>query len=469
MKTIIKLSTIVFLLAACAKTEEVIVNDQVVERDVTIVSVEDALARLDDFLSDAKLKSSDDGNVRLTSSIIPYYGDKTITKSGERIPEAYLVNFENEAGFAVLGANSAVAPIIAVVEEGNTTWDNIMSPQVSEIDEQYETVLENQLLGSGIPHEKLVSMCIKGALYGQGGYEAAETKTGYDIEILPLLGHSYDFMQHHTYCHKDNNKFVPCGCAAVGIAIVFSYIKPTRLVVDTELLSYNNLNIRDGNGTLFQFNDGTDIYINVQDYFTNSSAIPSALSNTQWINILTKIDPTIVNSHETPLVYPNSSFFRTEHKITSGIFYQLDCIIKNWDATGTMPDALMQGLTDLRFTNVNKLRERGLSAGQINTIINMLNDNKPVLMCGWSLGSLSKSHYWVADGIRQSDSETLIHCNWGWGGYLNGWFSSDCLRNGPEESEDNIWNNILVFSYDKPSMAPATYLNDFYSEHRVTY
>ena len=32
-------------------------------------------------------------------------------------------------------------------------------------------------------------------------------------------------------------------------------------------------------------------------------------------------------------------------------------------------------------------------------------------MCGWSLGSLSESHYWVVDGIKNENGNTLIHCN----------------------------------------------------------
>ncbi len=474
MKTLIFFTLSLFLCAACSKTEILVTENETCEVAKTIVSVDEALTKLYDFLSDVDLKSTSSSQERVCSSVIPYYGENCITKSEDQEPIAYLINFKDEEGFAVLGANSEIAPIVAVVEKGNTNWDNIMSPKINPSDESFENSLAKDLLGSGTSPNILLSMCVKGALFGHGQDESIQTKSDYTTEILPLLADNYNYSQHRTYCHKNNNKFVSCGCCAVAVSTVMSYIKPTRLVVDTELLSYNNLNTKDGSGILYYFPDGRAVYINVADYFTNSSTIPNTLDNSQLLNLLTKIDSDIINDHGTPTVSNNIQFYRTRYKISSAIYYTLSNIVKKWTGTGTMPNALVNCLEDLRFTNVEKVKENYLTSTQINTIVDMLTANKPVLMCGWSLSSLSNSHYWVVDGIKKDNNETLIHCNWGWGGSSNGWFASDCIRSDSpvtkgDSNSDNEWNNILVFSYDKPSISPSTNFTTFYDEHRVTY
>ena len=129
---------------------------------------------------------------------------------------------------------------------------------------------------------------------------------------------------------------------------------------------------------------------------------------------------------------------------------------------------------DLGYTSVDKTKKKELTSAQITTITNMLKAGKPVLMCGWSLGSLSESHYWVVDGIKNENGNTLIHCNWGRSGSSNGWFASDCIRSDAPVSTkssdaNNGWNNIIVFSYNMSSTTPSRTINEFYNEHRATY
>lgn len=464
------LATMLCIVASCSKTETRLNEEKVVSNHITIVPVEEALMKLDTFLDDVQMKS---GTKISYSSIIPHFSNKYETKSGSSIPDAYLVNFENQEGFAILGANSEVAPIIAVVEDGNTDWESIMSPYETHTEDAIENALEKELLGEGISADKLLSMCVKGALYGEQLEEDTQTKTDYTISILPLLGDDYNFQQHRTYCHKDNNKFVVCGCGSVAASIVLTYFKRSRFVVDHSLLSFDHFNVQDGTGIRYLFPDNRDIYINVSEYFTNGGSIPAMLSDSEMLALITKIDPDIIEDHGTPEIQPNAKFFRTRFKVSSAIYYTFSNIIKNWSGTGTMPNAFVDGLESLGFTNVNKVKERQLTSEQIGTIIDMISNDKPVFMCGWSLGSLSESHYWVVDGIKQNNEETLIHCNWGWGGASNGWFATDCIRTDSpvtrSSNSNNGWNNILTFSYDTPAYSGAKYFTTFYDEHRVTY
>ena len=256
--------------------------------------------------------------------------------------------------------------------------------------------------------------------------------------------------------------------------MIVAYNKYPEMRVDNVSINYANRNTCDGFGIYYRFPDD-GIYVQLSDYFKNSSSIPASLSNDDMISLLKKIDSDITKDHGNPTsITAASTFYRTRYKLISGIYYTLNNIIKNLDGTGTMPAAAVNGLEDLGYTSVDKTKKKELTSAQITTITNMLKAGKPILMCGWSLGSLSESHYWVVDGIKNANGNTLIHCNWGWSGSSNGWFVSDCIRSDSPVSTkssdaNNGWNNIIVFSYNMSSTTPSRTINEFYNEHRATY
>ena len=483
MKTksiIIPFSFIAILLSlhcACSKTvESGLIQNENNTATPGVVSVEDAIKNLNAFLTETQMTKTAGGEERVITSVKPHYSNRSNSNS----PDAYLVNFDGENGFAILGANSDVAPIIAVIEEGNTDWERIMAPDLSSLAKKRTDdadSFEDEFLGEGIPPECLLKMCVVGALYGVGEAEELESTKSYTIDISPLLASNYNFGQNRTYCHKDNDTFVINGCASTAISMIMAYNNYPNLTVDFSALNYSNCSTLNGNGYMYAFSDGTStslVYVQTSDYFTNSSSIPSNLTEAQKLNLITLIDSGVINSHGTPTVYDNQLFYRTRYMLTSAVFYKLDNIIKRWNGTGTMPAAVVDGLEDLGYTNVSKEKKQGLSSGQIATIVSMLSAGKPVLMCGWSLFDLPDSHYWVVDGVRQNSSETLIHCNWGWSGSNNGWFASDCIR--PENpvpynypGTGDAWNNIIVFSYDMAATIPNVVICDFYLSHRATY
>lgn len=471
---LLTLYVVVFLCGSCARNEHLC---DLEISDARVISVDDALQNLNDFLSDVQMEKTKSGGERSVFSVETHYNDYHVTSTGESLPDAYLVNFANEEGFAILGANSAIAPVIAVVEDGNMDWKDILYPHTKsssrDVYNVYSNDLERELLGPGIDPDRLLSFCVQSALMGCHT-ESLETKSAYTTEILPLMGGNHNFGQNVTYCHKNNNKFVTNGCASTAISMVMSYKKFPRMTVDKRLLSFDYYNIKDATGIYYGFSDD-NIYINLQDYFTNSASIPVSLTTQQKLDLLQKIDPDVITDHGTPSVITDVSFYKTRYKVTSAVYYTLNNIIKNWTGTGTMPAAAVNGIEELGFVNVSKNQTRELNSEQIGIITEMLLKNMPVVICGWSLWSLSSSHYWVIDGIKNNSVETLIHCNWGHSGKYNGWFSSDCIRkNSPVEtktsdSSDNEWNNLIVFSYDVDNSNMYKTINVFYDEHRVTY
>lgn len=459
-------------LFSCTKSNPVDVSNLngAAVSEAIVIPVTEALENMAEFLSDTKMTKASGGNDRVIASIETHFSLNKKDVAGNALPDAYLVNFENDEGFAVLGANSDIDPIVAVVENGNTTWDSIINPQ-----ERSLSSFELECPDPGIKPDMLLSMCVRGALYGENTEEDildVDTKS-WTIEILPLTT-SQSFSQQISYCHKSNRGFVTNGCASTAISIIMAYNQYPTFWVDSDRIDYSTCNTLNGAGYKYTFSDGNIIYIQLSDYFTNSGSIPSTLTDTQIKGILTLADPGVINTHGNPTAssYPNNSFYRIRYKLTSGVFYKLSNIIQSWDATGTMPAAVESGLEDLGYTNVSRVKKSSLTSNQISIIVDMLSDGKPVIMCGWSLFNLSNSHYWVVDGIRKNSTNTHIHCNWGWGASYNGWYSSTCIRPDypvPTSQTGNDWGNIIVYSYDMDSYPPVKGNFDFGNNIPVEY
>lgn len=460
---------------SCSPSEKIcnIINQDTIECDVSEVSVDEALHKLEIFLSDAQMTKTKSGIERKVSTIDVHYSTSQMTIDDVPMPDAYLVNFENEEGFAILGANSSIAPIIAVIEEGNTDWNNIFMPLTDYEPLSYasdNSDLRSLILGPGVESELILPLCVESAMKGRSNQQI-NARSSAEV-TTPLLDSTYNFGQNVTYCHKENKKFVTNGCASTAIAMIMAYKKFPRMVVDNNLLNFDNYNTKDAKGIRYRFSDDI-IYLKLDDYFTNSSSIPTALTNQEKLDLLEKIDPTVIDSHGIPSVNDEIDYYRTRYKVTSAVYYTLDNSIRDWDGTGIVPNAVVNGLEDIGFSNVSKKQSRELNSEQIATITNMLLDKKPVLICGWSLWSLKKSHYWVIDGIKTNDDTILIHCNWGDNGKNTGWFASDCIRRDAQvevksSDSDNEWNNLVVFSYDVPGMVYLR-INTFYDEYRITY
>ena len=78
-----------------------------------------------------------------------------------------------------------------------------------------------------------------------------------------------------------------------------------------------------------------------------------------------------------------------------------------------------------------------------NVLKNELDLSKPILFSGFSDSYGNGGHAWNIDGYQGNS----LHCNWGWGGYNNGYFSLPSL-NGFD-----TWQNALI------NIIPETYEN----------
>ena len=100
-------------------------------------------------------------------------------------------------------------------------------------------------------------------------------------------------------------------------------------------------------------------------------------------------------------------------------------------------------------------------------VLKSLENGCPIFISATS--KVINGHAWVIDGYikrfyKQNPdsalkSQTLVHCNWGWGGLCNGYFISGVFKPkdvtisdnlGTTESEDKYWSLINYITYDKP-------------------
>lgn len=133
---------------ACTANNEIdnISNTNDNQGEVVNYTVDEALKTLNDFLdkTDGQTRS---GHRRGIESIETYTGESSETRAIDGNDEcknkAYLVNFSNNEGFAVLGANSNLPEIIAVVDNGHINNDLTVVPEAGSIivdDDDYSTI-----------------------------------------------------------------------------------------------------------------------------------------------------------------------------------------------------------------------------------------------------------------------------------------------------------------------------------------
>ena len=79
-----------------------------------------------------------------------------------------------------------------------------------------------------------------------------------------------------------------------------------------------------------------------------------------------------------------------------------------------------------------------------NILKNELDQSKPILFSGFSDSYGNGGHAWNVDGYQGNN----LHCNWGWGGYNNGYFSLPSL--GGFDTWQNALINIIPESYENP-------------------
>ena len=397
------------------------------------IPVEEALLTLDRFLSENYPSLTKSGGFGCYNNVSAYYKDIVSTKSSfvkDTIPTAYVVNFENNAGFAVLGARRKIPDVIAVVESGSinpltlevinnsdstefiTQFFNGMDESeidffrnnvvVTEDSLLYSPTDEDYYVGGPADIDELAANFIRKCVLieddspNMGGRVSTGSGGGADIDHeryatrIPLLGYSWSQgTPYNTYCKRglDKQKQAYTGCSTTAMSMIVAYNEfPQTLAI---------------NGTVI-------------DYHSIKSA--------KYANSLDKV----YQNHVALLM---GSIYEYVVKSTS----------ENW--TMITPQQIKERMEEFGYSDVEKTSGESLNKTMVEKISGMLLQDKPVFISAIPKGirNWSGGHSWVVDGAKYSPNDTyLLHMNFGWHGYSNGYYAVNYINPADAESYDDI-------------------------------
>ena len=344
----------------------------------------------------------------------------------------YIVNFENEAGYAILGADDRLEPVYAVVDEGSLTTEEFRYA-VTITDEQAQAdgkfVFPLQLVAQaaiiGIENADtdadggVAPMSDDGRHTGDLGGDVLRREYVYVTQekVGPLIpvkwGQGYPFNASVT---QINGKCCWAGCSAIAVAQVL-----------------------------------------VSNYWHYGSVVGSIKGTPiDW----TLIRRAIQNPNLLIATEGKPSTLTPEAKAVSMLIYAIGVVL-NMDygldgSSASLKDS-RDGLTYVLYKGVNDHTYRD---SYVRTM--MLDRKKTTIVRGHSSTGRKLNHQWNIDGwlyrmryiksyyrngttsisSKEQVPQTLIHCNFGWNGLCNGYYFSGSFNTTtkPVDQESGIDN-----------------------------
>ena len=197
----------------------------------------------------------------LIKSVDIHYNQTTLTKSDVSIADAYIVNFVDDGGFAVLGANTRVDEIVAVSEYGSISLEEIDSAYTNlsrsvkafycddgNIITNYYCKEDDDYYSAG---QFLFPILVYNGLDSDGRIGVApcgnDSGSGF-CTVLPMLSTKWSQGKYHTsgvynkYCKKGSN-YVYAGCSTTALAQIIAYNHFPKIICGIEM-DYQNMTVR---------------------------------------------------------------------------------------------------------------------------------------------------------------------------------------------------------------------------------
>lgn len=351
-------------------------------------------------------------------------GSLTRNGNGSDEPLAYVFNFENEEGFAVIAANENINPIIAVTEKGSYTYGEPTGVEAFD-DYMNNTISTLAVLPPSItlPDDPITPT--------PGFY--ADTIDVYN-RVEPLLATRWG--QHAMY-----GKYCPnhvAGCAATAFAQIMACHKHPLRVTYTHMLQPPTVLIQWGL-----------LLRHIEGYGVLSTCDCGCDSNTIGL-IIREIGERFDMRYE-PAANGEDAY------------------------SSTSAENIAEGIPTLGYsTPIYTGNIAGSFNSYKNKIFRNLDAENPVIICGVDLDE--KGHAWVIDGYHEeahginyyvsnpnynpmfpiggepeyifSHSTVvrteLLHYNWGASGMFDGWFNVGCFDMGAAYSYDGLYTNESI-------------------------
>lgn len=326
---------------------------------IDVISIDSALSTLFNFMECLDSKT---GNHPEIESIETHFSNIAQSKDGENLPDVYAVNFKENSGFAVLGANTAVDDIVMVSENGHIDGESLLVsfddsttkvldissfPYYSEEDDDYYCT-NNKI-------SDFVNVCIKNTI-DPGIYYAhtpsQKISKNYFTTTTPLLSICWSQSKpYNNYCFGNllfnTKQHAVTGCSTTAMAMIVAHNEFPKLVVNEEVLDLAK--------------------IKTKKYAT-------------WLD----------NADQNHIALLMGSIFYGVYRIATSEF------------TLITPEQIRKRLKEFGYTNVIKHSpSEGLSNNVLAIISNMLSKNKPVFIS--AIPANFQGHSWVIDGAKYSN------------------------------------------------------------------
>ena len=369
----------------------------------------------------------------------------------------YVVNFDNNEGFAILSADSRLPDnVIAVSNSGNlgpihgpvTDYDN---PDTLTLEDLYVPEDDDYLLGSNDP-DRVIGGLLTNYVVGwtdslRGDYDTGEIPTLPINPIVPEITYSYEYetVEHipemlTTTWHQDSpfNDQCPERYYYKGfLGITYSTNK-----------SYDFDAVGEWGDDFIREEDlaAGCVAIAVAQIlaYNNYPQTDSLISNADGVHPWSALKAHNFTEGETSLYATNIA--QLIHKIGVGCDMWYGFYEQQSFAT---PAAAARYLEDVGYSNADAMWY------DFSKVKSMLDDNLPVFVGAVRLCGGVGGHAWVIDGYRteyrvkigtnsdgdivSTTSEPLrhyVHCNWGWGGASDGWFANSLLEDKYIETDN---------------------------------
>lgn len=426
MKTYLLLpaSLIALIMCSCEKDlvleKEAFVSKQEVVTNPYKVSLDQALIVADNLLGE--LDGNKTRKMRFVENVKYITNNTTQTRSNSLNDTLlYLVNYADEQGFAILGADKRINPIYAISNEGSLNLEDT-------VENKAFAMCLNQIESSA---QYLIDQTLDSTWTWPGGPggpikpEFGERKITYLKQIKPKIpkyasrwGQDKPYYYGNPFYVASYFKYYKVGCFPLACAQIMSYFQwPT---------SYNQI-VLDWNKVL--------------DYINSPYYSPGSC-------------------------YPELYKFLHEVGVTLGADF-------GEYQTGVTPSQVKSNFHKFGYQTIGSEKLLNHTNGPSDL------ENAPLLVYGHvSNGDKSDDHAWVIDGYLSYKEEWdaianplhtlyyhLFHCVWGCDGYNNGYFAypncesmnmvpsqydSDDLKQNKSDYTGNIFSEIYYWSNFNP-------------------
>jgi hypothetical protein len=445
MKIILLIIFGIFAFCSCSKNLETTPEINNIQKDYTI-PIEDALSSLEDFMGKRGIVMTKGG---VSDYIDNYFTVSTpATKTSSTMENIlYAVNFKDEGGYALLSADTRIQEdILAVTDQGSiteedfneTTFEKIPTDNDDLLESDYDAMVESGVLA--ITDKQINIECLEYArsqiddCEDNDSDDDASNDSGSDtvtyswktIEQVPRMMNTAWTQStanddiFNKYCPEVGliwKSKAPAGCVCIALSQIIAFHEyPGNLTYNGMQISYPDIK------KIYYYNNGLYGY---GDDISRDMLARFCIKVGDWCN--TKYH----------------SIFK-----------------KSWGFA--WPSDAKSCLEKFGYKNVSLNWSYNESQ-----VLESLDNDCPVFMS--AISGLIAGHAWVIDGYIKRDyisstgnvskSQTLVHCNWGWAGNCNGYFTSGVFHTKNAEIKDagfssskdkKYWYAFNTIMYEKP-------------------